>query len=70
MIHLLFNTFDHTLEINSNELGGTEKFERVTTIKTHEEGYYEVLQRQEVTDKNAPLFRFPIGVTVIQYVHE
>ena len=70
MTHLLFNTYNHTLEVNSTELEGTERFDRVTTIKIHEEGYYEVLQRQEITDKNAPLFRFPISSTIIQYVHE
>jgi len=47
-----------------------DKFDNVTTIKTHEEGYYEVLQRQDISGKNAPLFRFPVETTIIQFVHE
>lgn len=70
MIHLLFNTLEHTLEVNFTDYG-TDSFENVTTIKTHsKDGYYEVLQKQETKDTNAPLFRFPITNTVIQYVHE
>ena len=69
MIQLLFNTYEHTLEVNLTEDDRGEKFENVTTIKTHEEGFYEVLQRQEITGKNAPLFRFPINSTVIYFVH-
>jgi len=70
MIHLLFNTYEHTLDVTFLETQESDKFERVTTIKTHDEGYYEVLQRQTINEKNAPLFRFPIRNTVIQFVHE
>ena len=70
MVHLLFNTYEHTLEVHFMETQVEDKFENVTTIKTHEEGYYEVLQRQDVSGKNAPLFRFPIQTTLIQFIHE
>ena len=70
MVHLLFNTYEHTLEVHFTEIQIEDKFENVTTIKTHEEGYYEVLQRQDISGKNAPLFRFPIETTIIQFVHE
>lgn len=70
MIHLLFNTYEHTLEVNFVDTQDGDKFENVTTIKTHEEGYYEVLQRQDISGKNAPLFRFPIETTIIQFIHE
>jgi hypothetical protein len=67
MITLKFDTFKHTLEFLFNGLN--RKFENVTTIKTYD-GYYEVLQRQQTTGKNAPLFRLPINSTIIEFSHE
>ena len=69
MIHLLFNTYEHTLEVNFSDTHESDTFDRVSTIKEHEKGYYEVLQKEEISGKNKPLFRFPINETVIQYVH-
>lgn len=67
MITLKFDTFNHTLDYY---YGGMERtYSNVTTIKVHE-GYYEVLQRQQTTDKNAPLFRLPMNNTIIEFVHE
>jgi len=67
MITIKFDTFNHTLDYSFDGINKT--FENVTTIKVHE-GYYEVLQRQLSTDKNAPLFRLPINNTIIEFVHE
>lgn len=67
MITLKFDTLNHTLDYSFD--GFDTRYERVTTIKTHE-GYYEVLQKQLATDKNAPLFKVPIQNTIIEYVHE
>lgn len=69
MIHLLFNTYEHTLEVSFMDSDDTDTFERVSTIKEHER-YYEVLQKEENSGKNKPLFRFPINETIIQYVHD
>ena len=66
MITIKFDTFNHTLDYSFDGINKT--FENVTTIKVHE-GYYEVLQRQLSTDKNAPLFRLPINNTIIEFVH-
>lgn len=70
MIHLLFNTYEHTLDVSFMDNNETDTFERVSTIKEHEKGYYEVLQKEENSGKNKPLFRFPINETIIQYVHD
>jgi len=70
MIHLLFNTYEHTLDVTFLDTRNTDRFERVTTIKTHEEGYYEVLQRQNINEKNAPLFRNPNKKKEIRFIHE
>jgi len=67
MITIKFDTFNHTLDYSFD--GVNKTFENVTTIKVHE-GYYEVLQRQLSTDKNAPLFRLPINNTIIEFTHE
>jgi hypothetical protein len=67
MITIKFDTFNHTLDYSFDGINKT--FENVTTIKVHE-GYYEVLQRQMTTDKNAPLFRVPINNTIIEFTHE
>jgi hypothetical protein len=67
MITIKFDTFKHTLEYYFDGIDRT--YENVTTIKVNE-GYYEVLQRQQTTDKNAPLFRLPINNTIIEFVHE
>lgn len=66
MIELKFNTSNHTLEFTYRDV--TKHYENVVTIKTHDD-YYEVLQRQTVTDKNAPLFRVPINNTLIEFQH-
>ena len=42
-------------------------FENVMTIKTHE-NYYEVLQKQNITEKNAPLLRVPISNTILDLI--
>jgi hypothetical protein len=67
MITIKFDTFNHTLDYSFD--GVNKTFENVTTIKVHE-GYYEVLQRQLSTDKNAPLFRLPTNNTIIEFIHE
>lgn len=67
MITIKFDTFNHTLDYSFDGINKT--FENVTTIKVHE-GYYEVLQRQLSTDKNAPLFRLPTNNTIIEFIHE
>jgi len=67
MILLEFNTFDHTLTCTID--GEIKTFDRVVTIKNHDD-YYEILQRQTKTEKNAPLLRVPINSTVIEYSHE
>jgi hypothetical protein len=67
MILLRFNTSDHTLQFNYE--GEEINYENVVTIKTHDE-YYEVLQRQIRTEKNAPLLRVPITKTIIEFTHE
>jgi hypothetical protein len=67
MITIKFDTFKHTLDYSFNRINKT--YENVTTIKVHE-GYYEVLQRQLLTEKNAPLFRLPIVNTIIEFNHE
>jgi hypothetical protein len=67
MITIKFDTFKHTLDYSFNGINKT--YENVTTIKVHE-GYYEVLQRQLLTEKNAPLFRLPIVNTIIEFNHE
>ena len=69
MTHLLFNTYEHTLELYDDNKNN-DTFTNVSTIKTHTEGYYEVLQKDDVSGKNKPLFRLPIVNTIIQYVHE
>lgn len=66
MIHLKFNTAEHTLDFTHRDI--TKTYVNVVTIKTHNE-YYEVLQRQNLNDKNAPLFRIPINSTIIEFVH-
>jgi|TARA_B110000503_G_C7038196_1_gene367069 hypothetical protein len=70
MVLLLFNTYEHTLEVNFVDNLEKYNYTNVTTIKTHEEGFYEVLQRQESSGKNTPLYRFPIDKTIIKFVHE
>jgi len=67
MILLRFNTSDHTLHFSYD--GEEINYENVVTIKTHDD-YYEVLQRQKKTEKNAPLLRVPIEKTIIEFTHE
>ena len=67
MTLLKFNTADHTLSFLFE--GEEREYSNVVTIKTHDE-YYEVLQRQKRTEKNAPLLRVPIVSTVIEFTHE
>ena len=67
MIELKFNTAEHTLEFTYRDV--TKTYSNVVTIKTHGD-YYEVLQRQNSTDKNAPLFRTPINSTIIEFIHQ
>lgn len=66
MIELKFNTANHTLDFIYRDV--TKHYENVVTIKTHDD-YYEVLQRQEDTEKNAPLFRVPIVKAIIEFQH-
>ena len=66
MIELKFNTSEHTLTFTHRDT--PRHYENVVTIKTHDD-YYEVLQKQEDTEKNAPLFRVPIVSTIIEFQH-
>jgi len=68
MIIVRFNTKTHTMKIQS-ELFSTKEYDNVMTIKEFD-GFYEVRQRQQVTDKNVPIWRLPINQTIIEYNHE
>lgn len=48
---------------------GIKEYPNVMTIKEFD-GFYEVRQRQQSTDKNAPIWRVPINKTMIEYIHE
>jgi hypothetical protein len=52
-----------------SELFSTKEYDNVMTIKEFD-GFYEVRQRQQVTDKNVPIWRLPINQTIIEYNHE
>ena len=67
MIELKSDTLNHSLEYTYDHI--TRTFENVMTIKTHD-NYYEVLQKQNITEKNAPLLRVPISNTILEFNHE
>jgi len=68
MIRITFNTKTHTMTIQSDSIG-IKEYPNVMTIKEFQR-FYEVRQRQQTTDKNAPIWRVPINQTIIEYVHE
>lgn len=68
MIRITFNTNRHSMTIQSESMG-IKEYQNVMTIKEMT-GFYEVRQRQQSTDKNAPIFRLPINHTIIEYIHE
>jgi hypothetical protein len=69
MIRITFNTKTHTMVIKDDNTIGTKEYPNVMTIKEFQ-GFYEVRQRQQTTDKNAPIWRVPINNTIIEYIHE
>jgi hypothetical protein len=62
MQKLVFNTTTKTVEIIF-ENGLIKNYNDVPTVKVREEGFYEVMQKDEFEDKNFPVFRLPISNT-------
>jgi len=56
------------MTIQSDSIG-IKEYPNVMTIKEFQ-GFYEVRQRQQTMDKNAPIWRLPINNTIIEYIHE
>ena len=59
---LVFNTTTKTVEITF-ENGEVKNYDNVPTVKLRDEGFYEVMQKDEFEDKNYPVFRMPIQNT-------
>lgn len=59
---LVFNTTTKTVSVTFND-GSSKVFEDVPTVKVREEGFYEVMQKDEFEEKNFPVLRLPISNT-------
>ena len=67
---LVFNTTTKTVKVTSESQFGENEtiysFENVPTVKPKEEGYYEVIQKEQNSnglETNYPVARFPIQNT-------
>lgn len=59
---LIFNTTTKTVEITFED-GKIINYSDVPTVKVREEGFYEVMQKDEFEEKNFPVYRMPISNT-------
>jgi len=69
MIRITFNTKTHTMIIKDAGDDQVKEYPNVMTIKEFQ-GFYEIRQRQQTIEKNAPILRVPINQTIIEYIHE
>lgn len=70
MTILIFNTKEHTLQIDSDYPHVKGTYTEVMTIQLSQQHYnfYEVFQ-EDNAGKKVPIFRFPISDTIIKYIH-
>ena len=63
---LLFNTTNKEVKLFSSSLHESKlllMFTDIPTVRMSSDGYYEVMKRDELNDRNIPVLRVPIANT-------
>ena len=65
---LLFNTTNKEVKLFSSSLHESKlllMFTDIPTVRMSSDGYYEVMKRDELNDRNIPVLRVPIANTTM-----